>query len=309
MATAPRSLLALLGLLLCGRTAAQVPLCLVIERPAGDPALEAFPRLVEEAVAHHRSHVLVEADCQALLRVELWRVEGVLHLTARVGQQVPVRYAVRSGDDLAERVQEAVALCLQNEPVYLAEDIAHLSFMERMGLSIGRRGRTAWRVEMFEVVSRAPHAVFATGGALGMSRGSGHWQLLARAYAAGSADRARGEDRALRALAGAEVGLAWESHEREDWTFYAGLSLGLQYLRFEGRIGPADGGRLEAINEVTGALGARLGFRFLRTRGFDLDLFVLGHLPVTATHDEDVPLWGDSGLYTPSLQLGLGVGF
>ncbi len=295
---------------LAGQAAAQVPLCLEVERPGEDAALADFPRLVEEVLAHHKSHALVQAGCRVRLRVELFRVGGVLHLTARTDQQVPVRYQVREPDELGGRLKDALSLVLHSEPTYLAEDLEHLSAVERMGHSIGQAGRTAWRLELFEVVTRAPGAAFATGGAFGVTRGSGHWQILARAYGAGGAERPRGDGRVLRGLAGADVGLAWESHAREDWTFYAGLSLGLQFLRFEGRLEDGSGEpSLEAVNQVTGALGLRVGMRFFRTHDFDCDVFAMGYLPVTATNDKDVPLWGEGGLYTPSLQLGLGVGF
>ncbi|HOX47431.1 MAG TPA: hypothetical protein PK668_27805 [Myxococcota bacterium] len=306
------TVLTLLGVLLglAGQARAQVPLCLEVERPEEDAALRDFPRLVTEALAHHKSHAVVSEGCRAHLRVELFRVEGVLHLTARTDQQVPVRYEIQEPEDLPGRLADALSLVLHNEPAYLAEDVEHLSAVERLSRSIGQGGRNTWRVEMFEVLTRSPGLAFATGGAIGMTRGSGHWQILARAYGAGSAERARGETRVLRGLAGADVGLAWESHAREDWTFYAGVSLGLQFLRFEGLLEQGAGETsMESVNQVTGALGLRVGMRFFRTHDFDCDVFAMGYLPVTATDDKDVLLWGEGGLYTPSLQLGLGVGF
>jgi hypothetical protein len=56
-------------------------------------------------------------------------------------------------------------------------------------------------------------------------------------------------------------------------------------------------------------LSARAGVKFLRTHDYDLDVFVQGYLPLFNTKDADGALFGEKGLYTPSLQMGIGVGF
>ena len=50
----------------------------------------------------------------------------------------------------------------------------------------------------------------------------------------------------------------------------------------------------------------RVGARFFRASDFDLDVFVAGYLPLFSTNDPDSLLMD---AYTPSAQLGLGVGF
>jgi hypothetical protein len=41
----------------------------------------------------------------------------------------------------------------------------------------------------------------------------------------------------------------------------------------------------------------------------DQDVSASGHPPLFKVRDQDLPLFGEEGLYTPFIQLGLGVGF
>ena len=58
--------------------------------------------------------------------------------------------------------------------------------------------------------------------------------------------------------------------------------------------------------KVDAAFSGRIGMRFLRQHNFDFDVFAIGYLPLTNAQDVDSPL---PKSYTPSLQLGLGIGF
>jgi hypothetical protein len=286
---------------------AQVPLCLEVRAPAAD--LDGFRTLVRTELDRHPTHAVVEDDCRSLLHVALVETAGVRFLTAQIDQEVPVRFRVKDPADLGDRLTEAIKLALHNDPVYLAEDITHYSEVQRLGHSIGVRGRNTWRFEVFEAMSRGgSNVVFATGGAFAVTRGADHWQVLARLYLAGWPGRPAGMDRVLQVMTGADAGLAYEFLPRASWSPYLGACAGLQYLRYAGREGPTDA-TLSYINQFGVTVGARAGVRFFRFHDFDLDLFAQGYLPLFLTKDQDGALYGEKGLYTPALQMGLGVGF
>jgi len=300
-------LIALAVALAPGAASAEVPLCLDVQAPARD--IEGFRALVTSEVGRHPSHRVVDKDCRSSLRVELFETTGVLYLTAQVDREVPVRYVIKQRSDLADKLADGLSLVLHNDPVYLSEDITHYSAVQRMGHAIGKGGRNTWRLEVFEAMSRGgTNAVFAPGGAFALSRGSGNWQVLARLYLAGWPASTSGTDRALKVMTGADAGLTYEFLDLASWSPYVSVCAGLQYLRYAGREQATDKG-LAYVNQFGVTLSARVGIRFLRTNDFDLDVFAQGYLPLFNTKDTDNALFGEKGLYTPALQMGLGVGF
>lgn len=300
--------LAVLAALLWPRAAAaEIPLCVDVRAPAAD--LEGLRRLVRTEIDRHPSHKVVSTDCRSSLVVELFEAVGARYLTAQIDREVPVRFVVKEPLELGDRVSEAVKLCLHNDPVYLTEDITHYSKLQRLGHSIGVRGRSSFRLELFEAISRGgTNAVFSPGLAFGMTRGSGHWQVLGRAYLGGFPAAVPRTDRTLQVITGADGGLTFELLEKAFASPYLSACLGVQYLRYAGRERPTDK-RVEIVNDLGLSVSARLGVRFFRWNHFDLDVFAQGYLPLFLTRDVDGALFGEKGLYTPSLQLGLGVGF
>jgi hypothetical protein len=299
--------LAALSLLLSRTAAAEVALCLDVRAPAAE--IQGLRKLVEVEVGRHPSHRLSTDGCRSTLEVELFEAAGARYLTARIDREVPVRFILKEPLELGDRVSEAVKLCLHNDPVYLTEDITHYSAVQRLGLSLGVRARTNIRLELFEVTARGgTNTVFAPGMALGMTRGSGNWQVLGRLYFGSWPAAVPGTDRALQAIAGIDGGLTYEFLEKDFWSPYVSACLGGQFLRYGGRELATDT-KLAHVNHLGLAASARAGVRFFRWHGFDLDVFAQGYLPLFVTRDADGALFGDQGLYTPSVQLGLGVGF
>lgn len=285
-------------------TYASVDLCVDVKADA--PLLNGLRKLVFEEIGHHPTHRVVEDDCRSRLYVELFETAGVLYLTARIDREVPVRYALKENGDLADRLTEGLSLVLHNDPVYLSEDISHYSAFQRMGHSILKGGQNRYRMEVFEALSRGPNATFATGGAFTFTRGSDHWQVMARIYLAGWPGGLADQDRVLRVLAGVDGSLIYEVSALAHTTFYAGGGFGLQFLRFEGRL---DSGETDVANQVAFVFQTRVGVRFFRFNDFDCDVFLAGYVPLHRTNDADSQLFAPDGLYTPSLQLGFGVGF
>lgn len=296
-----------LGSLWARAALAEIPLCIDVRAPAAD--LDGLRKLVRSEVDRHPSHKTATAECRSSLAVELFDAAGARYLTAQIDREVPVRFIIKDPLELGERVAEAVKLCLHNDPVYLTEDITHYSKLQRLGRSIGVQGRSSFRMEFFEAISRAgTNAVFSPGVALGLTRGSGHWQVLGRAYLGGWPAGVPRTDRALQVITGADGGLTFELLEKAFASPYLSACLGVQYLRFVGREQPMDK-RAAFVNHLGVSASVRLGARFFRWNRFDLDLFAQGYLPFFVTKDVDGSLFGEKGLYTPSVQLGLGVGF
>jgi hypothetical protein len=267
-------------------------------RADSEPA--AFARLVQNELAHHPTHALVQEGCESKLLVELFSVAGVRYLTARVGQEVPVRFAIKSPRDLEDKLSDAIAQVLQHDPVYLTEDITRLNAVARTAASVVRHGVNVYRLEIFEVAGQGGrNAVTASGGAFAVVRGAEHAHVFARLEGAGSPRGIKDGDVVLRLLVGGDVGFAWEASPRENVSFYIGPGLGLHFLQFDGQGAPPIGSMLVSVL-------VRSGVRFLRFTNYDVDVFVQGHLPIGKTSDPDSML---VDAWTPYAQLGVGVGF
>jgi hypothetical protein len=240
------------------------------------------------------------------LQVRLFVVDDVRYLTLRVGQEVPVRHVFADREELGQKLSKALALVLERDPVYLQRDISRYSGLQRMLHSILKRGHNRLRVEFFQVLSTDGDELWTLpGGAISLTRGADHWQVLARIYFGGSpADAA--DERLLKLYGGGEVGLAYETSDRGNRSFYFAATAGAQLLHYEGRLRPGEPESLDSASVVGATLGLRAGLRLFRAYDFDCDLFVAGYLPLFKTHDPDTPLI-DS--YTPSLLVGMGVGF
>ncbi len=298
----------LLLLLLFASTArAAIPLCVDVRGPEASAA--DLSRLVQDEVAHHPSHQLVEQGCASRLAVELLDVEGARFLTARANDAIPVRYRVASPEALGDLVRDAVAATLCADPVMLAEDPTRLSAVQRAAHGILQRGLMRYRVELFELMVRsAPDPSFASGVAFGLTRGSESWLAALRLYVAGSPSAREKDQRHLRLASGLDAGLTWEASARASTSFYAHAGLGLQVLQFVGLPSEATGGA-DALVKIGAVFQGRVGVRLLRHTDADVDVFLAGYVPLFNTNDVDAPLFGEGGLYTPSVQAGIGIGF
>jgi hypothetical protein len=297
-------LLVVLLLIAPAMARAATRLCLQVDAAAEE--LEGLRKLVLDELGHHPSHELVEDGCETHLTVELFEVGDVRYLTARVNREVPVRHAIKDPDDLSHRLTSALSEVLRNDPVYLARDITRYSAMKRAMNSVLKRGHNIWRFELLQAVGVAGgHAVFASGGAFAVTRGADHWQIQARLYIAGSADSADGGDTVLRLLSGADAGLTYELWSKDNASPYLHSGLGVQLMRFDGR----HQDHAATLTKVGAAFQVRAGLRFLRATDYDMDVFVTGYLPLYMTQRDGNPLFGEAGAYTPTMQMGIGVGF
>ncbi len=299
----------LVASLLGGVARAQIPLCVQVQAPEAER--EALTKLVHAELGHHPSHRPVEAGCRAHLAVELFSVAGQWQLTARIDQEIPVRYQVPSPKELSGKLKQALSLVLHNDPIYLSEDIAHYSAVKRAAHSVLVRGTNSYRVELFQDVipiAGRDQVALAASAAFSVTRGSGHFQVYARVFAGGWPDEVIEANRVLRATAGASGGLTYELSALSATTFYASAGLGLRYMRFEGNL-PGTASELVSIDVVRPTLDARIGARFFRLYDFEIDLFAGASLPWWPTDDVDVKLFGAHGAWTPAIQVGVGVGF
>lgn len=285
--------------------AAPTPLCLEVDGGGGDDA--GLRKLVTAELGRHlQSHRLVARGCRSTLQVQLYVVDGVRYLTVRIDRQVPVRDTYRDRAELGQKLSDAVALVLRHDPQHLERDPAEYSRLQRAVHSILRRGHNRYRLELFQVVARSgAGAVSVPGGALSFTRGADHWQVFGRLYFGGTPGEAV-EGRLLKIFAGGDAGLTFELSARANTSLYFSAGAGVQLLDFEGRLDPGDPDSLETVIRVGATLSGRAGVRLFRANDFDLDLFAIGYLPLFKTADPDSTLM-DS--YTPSLLLGLGVGF
>ncbi len=308
-----RCYVAIVGLAVCLSWAlpsrAQIPLCLNVR--ADDEDLKNFAKLVRAELGHHPTHRPVDQGCRSTLFVGLFRVAGVQYLTGRIDQEIPVRHKIEDSQDLAGKLKYTLSLVLHNDPIYLAEDIAQYSVMQRAAHSILKRGTNTYRMELFQNISfiaGTGEVAFASGGAASVTRGSGNWNVLARIYAGGRPDQTVSGRKVLRAMTGAGGAVTYEFSALASTTFYISAGAGLQFVRFEGQ-DPDDRTRSASINQILAVLSTRVGVRFFRMYDFDFDLYAAADLPLHPTNDVDVSLFGEGGAWTPSVQVGIGVGF
>jgi hypothetical protein len=289
-------------------TFASVGLCVQVDTE--DEIKDGLFKLVLSEIGRHPSHNVVQYDCEVTLRVELFYLEKRRYLTVRIDREVPLRHEVSDSVALKEKLADSISIVLGNDPVHLAQDISQYSLVQRASHSVVKKGQNIWRIELYQTLSRGPDdLLFAPGGAIAITRGAGHWQVLARIYFGGWPGNLAENEVALRVSTGGDVGLTYEFSELSAATFYLSIGAGLQYLRYEGMV-EVDNEKMEDhIDQVGVVLFSRLGVRFLRFLDFDCDLFATGYLPLFNTNETDGYLLGEDGLYTPSIQIGIGVGF
>jgi hypothetical protein len=287
---------------------AEVSLCLEVKSDRDDKA--AFEKLVRSELGRHPSHRASASDCESRLLVELFHLGGTRYLTVRIDGEIPLRYPVAGDAELEARLVDGVSRALGNDPAYLTEDPERLSSGERAVRSVLVRGNNVYRLSLFETMARTDTgAAFAPGAAFELSRGADHFSVFARTAVAGNPTQISGSERALRLLGQVDAGVTYEASSRASTSGYAGLGAGLTLLRFEGRVEESDPSSVERVNALGATLEARAGVRFLRMYDFDCDAFLIAAFPLFATKNPDALLFGESGIYTPFLQLGLGVGF
>ncbi|RLB58124.1 MAG: hypothetical protein DRI34_05830 [Deltaproteobacteria bacterium] len=300
----PVCLLSLLLLGLSPPVRAVVDLCLEIRAPAEHR--QGLRRLAEDELAHHPTHRLVTSGCQSYLLLQLFRLEGVWYLTARINREVPVRHHLDDLRQLDRLLRSSVGQVLGHDPVFLADDITHYSAVQRAAHSVLKRGHNYWRLELFQGLGRGSGSLaLAPGGAVSLTRGADHWQVFVRVFAAGWPGRPSGREMVLAIHTGAEGGLTYEFSEQGWATFYLSAGLGLEYRRYSGLLDAADENSLDYRNDFGPALTLRAGVRLLRFYSFDCDLFVLGRIPLYPA-DKDTLL---DTFYPLDLQVGVGVGF
>jgi len=125
-------------------------------------------------------------------------------------------------------------------------------------------------------------------------------------HAVGAKETEAEGDSRLRLGVGLDAGATFEFNENRPVSGYVGGGAGLSFLRFEGRIDS----NAYATNDVLFQVFARIGVRMLRLTDFDLDLFACGYLPVHPVRDPQSRMFGDNHItFTPSVQMGIGVGF
>jgi hypothetical protein len=271
---------------------------------------DGFEQLVRSEVGRHPSHHVVEKDCQSRLRVELFRTHGTRYLTVQLDGEIPDRSTLNQDSEVGPKLSESVSQVLGNDPMHLSEDPSKWSAMERASRSVLVRGANSYRLELFEVMARTDQNVaFAPGLGIGYARGADQWQVAARLHLAGDPTGISGSARALRLAAGMDVGVLWHASRRATTSGYLGAGAGLTALRFAGLLAPNDRDSVMDVTAFRPVVNLRAGVRFLRMYDFDADAFVQGSIPLWATKQVDDELWGKSGVWTPMLQVGVGVGF
>jgi hypothetical protein len=287
---------------------AEVLICLDVKSDRDDQA--AFEKLVRSELARHPSHRASASGCESRLSVELFHLGNTRYLTVRIDGEIPMRYPVASDAELENRLGDGVSRALGNDPAYLAENPERMSGGERALRSVLVRGNNTFRLSLFQTVARTDTgAAFAPGLAFELSRGADHFAVFARTAVAGNLSAIHGSERALRLLGQVDAGVTYEASARAATSGYLGLGAGLTLLRFEGRVDENDPDSLDRVDVAGATLEARFGVRFFRMYDFDCDAFLITALPLFATKNPDALLFGESGIYTPFVQLGLGVGF
>jgi hypothetical protein len=297
-----------LGLGVAREARAAVELC--VEAHTEAPDAEGWKKLVLSEVSKHPSHHVVESNCQSRLRVDRFQASGTRYLTVQLDGEIPDRSTITRDAEVASRLSESISHVLGSDPMHLSEDPAKWSAVERATRSVMVRGMNTYRLELFEAMARTDHNIaFAPGVGLGFARGADQWQVAARLHLAGNPAGISGQERALRLSTGMDLGVIWEASRRAVTSGYLGAGAGISVLRFAGLVDPSDKTTLTDVYRWLPVVNLRAGVRFLRIFDFDADAFLQASLPLLPTRQVDDDLWGNSGVWTPLLQVGVGVGF
>lgn len=297
-----------LGLGIVQDAQAAVQLCVETRTESSDG--EGWKKLVLSEVGRHPSHQLVEANCQSRLRVELFQTNGTRYLTVQLDGEVPDRTTIANDPEVGPKLAESITQVLRSDPMHLSEDPEKWSAMERASRSVMVRGTNTYRLELFETMARTDNNVaFAPGIGIGFARGADQWQVSARLHLAGDSSGISGTERALRLATGMDLGVIWQASRRAPTSGYLGAGAGLTVLRFAGLLDPNDKNSQTDLKAWRPVVNLRAGIRFLRIYDFDADAFIQGNIPLWATKQVDDDLWGKTGVWTPMLQVGVGVGF
>lgn len=287
---------------------ASVPLCVRVTDSTNPNS--GLDKLTRSEIARHTSHTVVADHCASRLVVELFNTGKVRYLSVGIEGEVPTRYSVEHDNELEQRLTEGISLALGSDPEHLLESDDGTSGAERMRRSILERGKNTYRLDVFEILARTDTgAAFSPGLGFGVNRGSDHWQVYARAYFAYSPSQPANENRVLRLASGLDLGLNYEFSRRAMTSPYVGAGVGIGLLRFEGVVSIADRSGIDHVETLGALTNIKVGVRTLRFFDFDADVFVAGYLPLFKTRRIDAELFGESGTYTPFVQIGVGVGF
>ena len=264
-------------------------------------------KMIETELARYPSHQAVSTDCSTTLHVETFPFSERNYVTLRMSGEVPVRYAYASTNELVQNIQKGMRLVLENDPVYLKENISQYSDTQRALHSLTIKGTTRFGMELFESITRTGKgATFGPGLAVGLYRGSSNLHVFARIHGS-LALPDKSEERLYRPVGvGLDAGFNLELNDTRPVAGYIGGGIGVGFMRFEGEVS----GNQQTANELLVQAFARLGVRFFRLTAFDMDVFAAAYLPFHPVSDIDTTLLGDKGrAYTPQLQMGLGIGF
>ncbi len=267
-------------------------------------------KLVHSEVRKHTSHTLAEKGCASRLVVELFKTGELRYLSVGLEGEVPLRYSITSDTDIEAHLIDGVTLALKSDPEHLTAGSESSSGIEHFRQQTLVHGMNTYRVEAFEMMARTDTgAAYAPGLGFGVHRGAEYWQIFARTYFAASPSAVEKSERVLRIGAGIDLGLAYEFSRRALTTPYVAGSVGVGFLRFEGLTDPSNRASSDYVGTLGAIASARVGLRTLRFFDFDADIFIAGSLPAFKTRRIDATLFGESGTYTPFVQLGAGVGF
>ncbi|MEZ4266836.1 MAG: hypothetical protein R3F39_10695 [Myxococcota bacterium] len=293
--------------LIAPTAAARVPTCLNLHLAGlDDPA--AWELWVASEIRRHPTHEPVEADCQATLTLEAFRVDGQLVLTAWFEGQVPFRQEVAEGAELRPAVAELLVRVLGTEPMALANDTDRLlARLSDQRLPLGR-GPMRFGVEAFQTVQRRARAGDGSSVLPGVALRVGRElrQILVGVRVAASFMPLRpvpGDPPRPAAIVIIEPEFSWFASAHAPTTVYAGASLG---LTVQHHVGYTEELGRERMTTVGAALGVRAGLELLRTSKLRVDIFTQATVPLHKTRSAETPL---VDAWLPSVHMGAGVAF
>ena len=298
--------LALVALVLPSPVCAAIPLCVEVRGPASE--LPGLRKLVKNELARHPSHATVVTDCRSSLDVELFDVGGARYLDGSDRQRGSCAVRHPRGGGARGPGERCGPGCSPQRP----------------GLPRGGRyylnSSSAWAA-----ASRS-----GVGGCFVLRPSNDYLRRQRRCFSARGWTR---DDARFRKLAGVRSALrrSQTPAKRGARTKHAPRSRvrGRPQLRSSGKALPLPTSRLGSGCSISSSRGvgappiarpptraSRVSpSRFAQVRASSggtasiSTSSVQGYLPVSSATDVDGVLFGQAGAYTPSVQLGLGVGF
>lgn len=267
--------------------------------------IEGYRRLLIDEIHHHKTHKVVERNCESVLFMEYIKLDTTGYLTGRIGNGIPHRVKVKSKARIPAGIREVVTILLKNEPVYLVKNLETSGLLKRRPQSLLKHGHNFYGVEFFHMWMWAGKSFPALpGAAFRFRRTVDRWFVGARASFAYRPARIPEfpDGYAVKFFGSGKIEVGVNFFRDSFATLYLSGLMGVEFLQVYGTVNSVR----DSLTTALASASLRVGVEILRYYSIRVDMFGMINLPLHKTKDIDTRV---IDTYTPSAMVGCGVAF